>query len=94
MWENKVKSKNINPFLFWCKFLVIIPYSGKKMNFVDMIKKSVRVSVDDYGRIYIPKWVRNKLNLKKNEDLYMIVEQDFFYVYKSVGIEKKIKKNY
>ena len=56
-----------------------------------LIENSIKTTIDERGRLYIPKRVRKKLLITSNKQLFIIVKDGFFIVYTSNGLIKNLR---
>jgi AbrB family looped-hinge helix DNA binding protein len=67
------------------------PLSGKTTltEIFETLEKFRATRLDHRGRIYIPKVVRERLQLKLGDRIYIKIENDHFKVYSTEGIKKR-----
>ncbi|WP_371806151.1 AbrB/MazE/SpoVT family DNA-binding domain-containing protein [Candidatus Lokiarchaeum ossiferum] len=61
------------------------------MKIIDILKNSIKTTIDERGRIYIPKMVREQYNLVSNDELFILLHKDCFYIYSSQNLENLFK---
>jgi len=68
------------------------PSSGKNKlaEILEVLEKLCKARLDDRGRIYIPKVVRERLQIKLGERIYIKMENDHFTVYTTRVIKKRL----
>jgi len=59
--------------------------------FATFLKNLMKTTIDERGRIYIPKTIRQKLSIKSGDQLFLLMENDHFIVYTVEALAKKIK---
>ncbi|KPV61461.1 MAG: SpoVT / AbrB like domain protein [Candidatus Bathyarchaeota archaeon BA1] len=59
---------------------------------VEVLEKLVKTKLDERGRIYIPKEVRERLFIKQGDILYIELEGDCFTVYTGKAIVKRLTR--
>ena len=57
----------------------------------NILTKYVRVTVDDRGRMYIPKQVRKKFLIKEGDTLYLIIDEEGLGVRTASAIANELK---
>ena len=60
------------------------------MKFTEFMNRVIKITMDNRGRIYLPKSLRNALKIQNDDELFVLMEGDCFCVYTAKGIEKKI----
>ena len=60
---------------------------------LEELEKLWKTRLDERGRIYIPKMVRETLQIKLGERIYVKLENDHFNVYTSKSIKSLLKEN-
>jgi len=75
--------------------LEIHPPSGKNelAGILEALEKLWKTRLDERGRIYIPKEVRETLQITLGERIYVKLENDHFNVYTSKSIKRLLKEN-
>ncbi len=68
------------------------PLSGNRINIIEILDKLFKSKLDERGRIYIPKLVREKLSLKPNDKIYIKIEDESFIVLTTKAIKKRLAK--
>jgi len=68
------------------------PLSGKNelAEILEALENLRKARLDDRGRIYIPKVVRERLQIKLGERIYIKIENDHFAVYTTKAIKKQL----
>ena len=56
----------------------------------EMLEKLFRSKLDERGRLYIPKAVRERLLMKRGDRIYIEAEKDYFIVYTTRAIRKAL----
>jgi AbrB family looped-hinge helix DNA binding protein len=71
--------------------LEINPTNGKNelAEILAALEKFRTVRLDERGRIYVPKTIREKLQIKLGDKLYIKMENSHFAVYTSNAIKKQ-----
>lgn len=64
----------------------------KTKKIITLIENSIKTTIDERGRLYIPKRVRQKLLITSNEQLFIIVKDGYFIVYTSNGLIKNLRE--
>jgi len=59
---------------------------------IDIIEKFLKTKIDERGRIYVPRSVRQRFSIKLGERLYIKLENNHFSIYTTTAI-KKITEN-
>lgn len=54
----------------------------------DAIEKLFKTKIDERGRIYIPRPVRQRFSIKLGEKLYIKIENGYFSIYTATAINK------
>jgi len=57
----------------------------------NILTKYLRTTVDDRGRIYIPKQVRKKFLIKEGDTLYLVIDEEGFVVRTASAIASKLR---
>jgi len=57
---------------------------------LETLEKLCRVRLDERGRIYLPKVVRERLQIKLGDRIYIEIENDHFAVYTIKAIKKRL----
>jgi len=75
--------------------LEIHPPSGKNelTEILEALEKLWKTKLDERGRIYIPKEVRETLQITLGERIYVKLENDHLNVYTSKSIKRLLKEN-
>lgn len=60
---------------------------------LEALEKLWKTKLDERGRIYIPKEVRETLQITLGERIYVKLENDHFNVYTSKSIKRLLKEN-
>ena len=60
---------------------------------LEALEKLWKTRLDERGRIYIPKVVRETLQINLGERIYVKLENDHFNVYTSKSIKSLLKEN-
>ena len=68
------------------------PLSGNRISIIEILDKLFRSKLDERGRIYIPKPVREKLSLKPGDKIYIRIEDESFIVLTVKAIKKRLVK--
>jgi len=68
------------------------PLSGQNevADILEVLEKLCAVRLDERGRIYLPKIVREQLQIKLGEKIYLQIESDHFSVYTKRALKKRI----
>ncbi len=69
------------------------PLSRNKINIIELLDNLFKSKLDERGRIYIPKPVREKLSLKPGDKIYIRIKDEFFIVFTVKAIQKTISKS-
>lgn len=54
----------------------------------EIMEQFFKVKIDNRGRIYIPKSVRQRFSMKLGEKLYMKIESDCVSIYTATAVNK------
>jgi len=57
---------------------------------IEALENLYKVRLDERGRIYVPKVVREKLQVKLGERIYIRIENDHFAAYTRKNIRKRL----
>jgi len=57
---------------------------------LETLEKLYKARLDERGRIYIPKVVRESLQIKLGDRIYIKIEDDHFAVYTTKTIKKRL----
>jgi len=57
---------------------------------MEALENLYKVRLDERGRIYVPKVVREKLQIKLGERIYLRIESDHFAAYTRNTIRKRL----
>ncbi|MDH5448136.1 MAG: AbrB/MazE/SpoVT family DNA-binding domain-containing protein [Candidatus Bathyarchaeota archaeon] len=60
----------------------------KRENIMEIIENFFKTKIDERGRIYIPKSVRQRFSIKLGERLYIKLENNHFSIYTATAIKK------
>jgi len=68
------------------------PLSGKNelADILEALEKLCKTRLDERGRIYVPKVVRERLQIKLGDRIYIKIENDHFAVYTTKTIKKRL----
>ncbi len=66
------------------------PLSGNKMSIIELLDKLFKSKLDERGRIYIPKNVREKLSLNPGDKIYIRIEDESFIVLTLKAVKKRL----
>ena len=66
--------------------------SGNRISIIELLDKLFKSKLDERGRIYIPKIVREKLSLKPGDKIYIKIDDETLVVLTMKAIKKAIKK--
>jgi len=68
------------------------PFSGKNelADILETLETLCKARLDERGRIYIPKVVRERLQIKLGDRIYIKIENDQFTVYTTRSIKKRL----
>jgi len=68
------------------------PLSGKNKlaDILEALEKLYKARLDERGRVYIPKVVRERLQIKLGDRIYIKIENDHFSVYTTRSVKKSI----
>lgn len=58
---------------------------------LEALEKLCVVKLDERGRVYIPKAVRERLQMKLGDRIYIKVENDHITIYTAYAIRKRLK---
>lgn len=64
--------------------------SGNKMSIIELLDKLFKSKLDERGRIYIPKNVREKLSLNPGDKIYIRIEDESFIVLTLKAVKKRL----
>jgi len=70
------------------------PLNGKRINIIELLDKLFKSKLDDRGRIYIPKPVRERLFIKPGDKMYIKIEEGSFLVLTTKAIKKRLEKRH
>jgi AbrB family looped-hinge helix DNA binding protein len=68
------------------------PLSGNRISIIELLDKLFRSKLDERGRMYIPKTVREKLSLNPGDKIYIKIEDESFIVLTTKAIKKQLGK--
>ena len=68
------------------------PLSGNRISIIELLDKLFKSKLDERGRIYIPKTVREKLSLKPGDKIYIKIEDESFIVLTIKSVKKRLRK--
>jgi AbrB family looped-hinge helix DNA binding protein len=68
------------------------PLSGNRISIIELLDKLFKSKLDERGRMYIPKIVRERLSLKPGDKIYIRIEDEAFIVFTLEAIQKTIGK--
>lgn len=57
---------------------------------VEMLEKLFKTTLDERGRIYVPKEIRKKLLIKSGDKIFLKMEGDHLILYTTRAIRKKL----
>lgn len=66
--------------------------SGNRISIIELLDKLFRSKLDERGRMYIPKTVREKLSLNPGDKIYIKIEDESFIVLTTKAIKKQLGK--
>lgn len=66
--------------------------NGKWINTIELFDILFKSTLDDRGRIYIPKSVRERFSIKLGDTIYIETNEESFSVYTRRAIEKQLTK--
>jgi AbrB family looped-hinge helix DNA binding protein len=59
---------------------------------IKMLESLFKTSLDDRGRIYLPKEVRDRLSIREGDKIYIKVENNRLVLYTTKMTEKELEK--
>jgi AbrB family looped-hinge helix DNA binding protein len=68
------------------------PLSGNRISIIELLDKLFKSKLDERGRMYIPKTVREKLSLNPGDKIYIKIEDESFIVLTTKAIKKQLGK--
>lgn len=66
--------------------------SGNRISIIELLDKLFKSKLDERGRMYIPKTVREKLSLNPGDKIYIKIEDESFIVLTTKAIKKQLGK--
>lgn len=66
--------------------------NGNRTSIIELLDELFKSKLDERGRIYIPKIIREKLSLKPGDKIYIKVENESFMVFTAKAIKKRLVK--
>ncbi|MCW3976997.1 MAG: AbrB/MazE/SpoVT family DNA-binding domain-containing protein [Candidatus Bathyarchaeota archaeon] len=64
----------------------------KRINSIELLDNLYKSKLDDRGRIYIPKPVRERLSIKPGDTIYLKTNEESFSVFTRRAIKKQLTK--
>jgi len=61
-------------------------------NIINVLESFFKTTLDDRGRIYLPKEVRDKLSIREGDKIYIKVEDNRLTLYTAKMIEREQRK--
>ncbi len=59
---------------------------------IKMLEEFFKTALDDRGRIYLPKEIRDRFSIKEGDKIYIKVEGNRLVLYTAKMIEKELRK--
>lgn len=70
-----------------------MPIQREDINYVvEMLEKSFKTTLDERGRIYMPKEIRKKLPIKRGDKIYIKIQGDHLILYTTRAIRKELMR--
>ncbi|MFX0061347.1 MAG: AbrB/MazE/SpoVT family DNA-binding domain-containing protein [Candidatus Hermodarchaeota archaeon] len=60
---------------------------------ISLLEDSIKTTIDERGRIYIPQKIRKKLSIECGTQIFLIVQEDHILVYTPLTVAKIIQKD-
>lgn len=65
---------------------------GNISHLIELLEKAFKAKVDERGRIYLSKSLRERLSLKPGDKLYILINGETFIAYTLKAIKKQLAK--
>lgn len=75
-------------------FLGMSPFHGNSMKgILEVLESLFKTRLDERGRIYIPKSIREKLSMKEDDRVYLKIEGDRLVLHTTRSIKRQLTES-